>query len=265
MKPIRHPDVSGIDDETARRSLAPGGNAAAESPRRNALKKVILSPDIRALLTQRKTSLDRSDIELFTADTNEEALMIHRAEQAHLIISQLKRSGMSSRELCSIIREDPGLSRISIMLICANIPSELEECARCRANAVLTRPPNAAVLLEKAQELLSISSRTAYRCLLSVAVESIVGKTPFFCKSENISATGMLIETDQALAIGDRVSCSFFLPGGSRITATADVVREAGQAHGSGAVRFGLRFTGISPESGREVERFIQQKMSPSL
>lgn len=229
------------------------------------MKKVILSPDIRALLAQRKTSLDRSDVRFFTADTNEEVLKIHRAEQAHLIITQLKRSGMSSRELCSIIREDPGLSRVSILLICANIPSELEECTQCRANAVLTRPPDTAVLLEKAQEFLSISSRASYRCLLSVAVESAVGNTPFFCKSENISATGMFIETDHALTMGDIVSCSFFLPSGSRLTATAEVVREAGRAQGSAASRFGLRFIGLSAEAKREVELFIEEKMSQSL
>ena len=229
------------------------------------MKKVILSPDIRAQIAQRKTSLDRSDVRFFTADTNEEVLKIHRAEQAHLIITQLKRSGMSSREFCSIIREDPGLSRVSILLICANIPSELEECTRCRANAVLTRPPDTAALIEKAQEFLSISSRASYRCLLNVAVESVVGNTQFFCKSENISATGMLIETDYALARGDIVSCSFFLPGRFRIIVTAEVVREAGHAQGSGAGRFGLRFTGLSTEAEREVELFIEQKMSQSL
>lgn len=224
--------------------------------------KLILSPDIKALLTQQENILDRSEVQIFTADTNEEALNIHRAEKARLIVIQLKRFGMSSRRFCSIIREDPELSRVSIVLICANIPSEVEECSQCKANAVLTRPPNTAVLLEMARELLSIASRASYRCLLSVAVDSAIDGASFFCRSVNISSTGMLIEAEHALAKGDSLTCSFFLPTGGRINVLSEVVRDSRPPYGSGANQYGLRFVQLSTEDRQKLEEFIKEQAS---
>lgn len=167
---------------------------------------------------------------------------------------------MSSEEFCSAIREDNDLSRVSIIIICAKIRSDMEAGEQCKANAIVTRPVSGALLLEKAQQLLDISSRASFRVLLNVSVDGTIGNTSFFCRSENISASGMLIETNQALAKGDRIACSFYLPAGMRIQATAEVIRNIRQIHGFGDHQYGLRFIRLTPEAKRALADFVEKK-----
>jgi len=225
--------------------------------------KIIVSSDIKTSIAQQKSFFDRADVRVFTADSNEEALMIHQAEKVNLIIAQLKRLGMTSRQFCSLIRTNPELSRVLLILICANIRSEIEESSQCKADSVLTRPFNTEVLLETAQELLGISLRAALRVLLQVTVEGTVGALSFFCRSVNISATGMLIEAEQSLTMGDSITCSFFLPASAQIIASAEVIRIIKQSRGFAPTLYGIRFTRIDPETRRAVEEFVEKNASP--
>jgi hypothetical protein len=170
---------------------------------------------------------------------------------------------MTSQQFCSLIRTNPELSTVLLIIICANIRSEIEESSKCKADSVLTRPFNTEVLLETAQELLGISLRAALRVLLQVTVEGTVGATSFFCHSVNISATGMLIEAEQDLALGDSITCSFFLPASAQIIASAEVIRIIKQSRGFAPNLFGIRFTRIDPEARRAVEEFIEKNASP--
>jgi DNA-binding response OmpR family regulator len=225
--------------------------------------KIIVSSDIKASIAQQESFFDRADVRVFTADSNEEALKIHQAEKVNLIIAQLKRLGMTSQQFCSLIRTNLELSTVLIIIICANIRSEIEESSKCKADSVLTRPFNTEVLLENAQDLLGISLRAALRVLLQVTVEGTIGALSFFCRSVNISATGMLIETEQSLTMGDSITCSFFLPQSAQIIASAEVIRIIKQSRGFAPNLFGIRFIRIDPEARRAVEEFIKKNASP--
>jgi CheY-like chemotaxis protein len=225
--------------------------------------KIIVPSDIKIVTSQQKSFFDRADVQLFIADANEEALKIHQSEKVNLIIAQLKRLGMTSRQFCSLIRKDPELSKVLLIIICANIPSELEESTTCKADAVLTRPFDIEPILETAQELLGISLRAALRILLKVTIDGTVGSISFFCHSVDISIAGMLIETEQALSIGDMITCSFFLPTSAQITAVAEVVRIIKQSRGFGPNQYGIKFTRLCSQAKRAVQGYIE-KNAPS-
>ncbi len=224
------------------------------------MKKIIVPHDVKMMLKEEQSFLNREGMTVFSADSNAETLDIHRAEKVHLVVLQLKRSGLSSEHFCSTVRNDADLSKVSIIILCANVQSEIDEASRCKANAVMTRPVNTTVLLGKWRELLSISARTSCRVLLTVAVDGTHNTVSFFCRSENISATGMLIETDKILTIGDRIVCSFFLPTGFRIQNPAEVVRSTTQARGFGAFHYGIKFSDLSPETRQALEAYVEAK-----
>lgn len=224
------------------------------------MKKIIIPHDVKMVLKKEQSFLNREGMTLFSAESITETLDIHRAEKAHLVVLQLKRSGLSSEQFCSTVRNDTDLSRVSIIILCANVQSEIDEASRCQANAVMTRPVNTTVLLGKWRELLSISARTSCRVLLTVAVDGTHNTVSFFCRSENISTTGMLIEADKTLTIGDRIVCSFFLPTGFRIQAPAEVVRSTTQARGFGAFHYGIKFNDLSQETKQALEAYIESK-----
>lgn len=226
----------------------------------------MIAQDINKTLQQKNSFLKRADIKVFTAASNDEALKIHREERVHLIITQLDMPGMATEQFCSLVREDPELRAVSVIMICTNNRAEIEQSSRCRANAVILRPVNPALLLAKAQQLLDISWRETYRVLLSLTVDGNAKDTPFFCRSQNISTSGMLIETDKTLPHGDRVICSFFLPDSMRIQAAGEIVRIPQQATGSTVKQYGVKFSNLTPEARQALEAFVEkkaQKMRP--
>jgi DNA-binding response OmpR family regulator len=102
-------------------------------------------------LEQDNSFLNRKDMKVFTAATNEAALKIHREERVNLIITQLDMPGMPSEQLCSLIRDDANLRSVSMIMVCANTPEAIARSAQCRANAVLLQPVHPLLLMAKAQ------------------------------------------------------------------------------------------------------------------
>ena len=211
-------------------------------------------------MQQKNSFLQRADIKVFTAASNDEALKIHRRERVHLIITQLDMPGMASEKFCSLVREDPELRAVPIILICTNNSPEIELSSRCRANTVILRPINPALILAKAQELLDITWRENYRVLISLSVDGNTKDMPFFCRSQNISTSGMLIETEKTIPHGDRVICSFFLPDSIRVQVTGEVVRITHQAIGATIKQYGVKFLNLTREAKQALEDFVEKK-----
>ena len=232
------------------------------------MKKVLISHELHVLLEQDNTFLNRMDFTVFTATTNDEALKIHRTERVNLIITQLEMPGMDSERFCALIREDENLRAVSMIMVCANTPSAIEKSARCRVNAVLLQPVHPLLLMVKAQQLLDIAARETLRVLLNASVDGNSRNISFFCRSRNISATGMLIETNRRLTEGARLSCLFYLTESQRIEVSGKIIRTTGQAPGDIENLYGIMFTDITPEVRQLLLDFVErtsQKKGPGV
>jgi DNA-binding response OmpR family regulator len=225
------------------------------------MKKALIAHDIHVLLGPNSTFLNRTDIQVFIATTNDKALKVHLKERVNLIITQLDMPGMPSEQFCSLIREDANLRSTSMIMLCENTPAAIEQSKQCRANAVLPRPVHPIVLMEKAQQLLDIAARRTLRVPLSAIVESRTGNESFSCRCRNISATGMLIETDKLLAQDARLSCMLDLPGAKKIAAHGKIVRTVAQAPGAADCQYGLMFTEIDPEASQLLAEFVKNRL----
>lgn len=212
------------------------------------MNKIVIARDLNALLEQNETFLKRTDLRVFVAATNDEALNIHRIERANLIITQLDMPGMAGEQFCSVIRQDADLRAVSVIMVCADTPEAIDRSALCRANVVLLHPVHPFVLMVKAQQLLDVAAREMLRVLLSASVDGRVDDEPFLCRVRNISATGMLIECDTPLAEGARLNCMFYLPNAKKIEVTGRITRSLEQSPGHEVRLYGLRFTNVTAE-----------------
>ncbi len=226
------------------------------------MKKILIAHDLHALLKDSRDFKDWQDVRLFVSASNDEALQIHRSEQVNLIITELEMPGMSIEEFCSTIRGDAGLRKVSIIMICANNVDAVERSLRCRTNAVLLRPVHPLVLTTKARQLVDVPERETYRALLSASLKGRPQER-FFCRSRNISAAGVLIETDKQLVEGARLSCSFLLPESREVVhVSAKVVRMIEQARPEDGHQYGLMFTDIPPRVKQMLAEYVQKKAS---
>jgi DNA-binding response OmpR family regulator len=224
------------------------------------MKKVLVAQEFHELLKHENSVLNRADFAVFTAASNDELLNVHRAEQVNLIITQLDMPGMPTEQFCSVIREEANLRAVSLIMVCGNNPAAIEKSSRCGANAVLLRPVHPLLLIITAQQLLEIASRDTCRVLLSANIEGRSRNDSFFCRSRNISATGILIETDRVLAEGAHLSLSFFLPDAKQVQASGKIVRTLAQTPGEKSNQYGLMFTEISPEAKQLLMEFVEKK-----
>ncbi len=224
------------------------------------MKKVIIADSIRTLLDQDAGFLERTNVELFEAGSNDEALEIHRREKADLIITLLNMPGMSGDKLCSLVRAESALRAVSIVIYCPDTEKDAERCEKSRANAVLSLPVHTASLADKARQLLDISARGPYRVNFPVRVEGQLLGKPFYCSSENISATGMLIMSDRDLDEGDKMECSFVLPDRTPVETMGEVVRSIKKGARADFKWYGIRFLSLTPEAQRALETFVEKK-----
>jgi len=222
------------------------------------VKKVLIAQDIHALLQQNDTFLARADLQVFVAPTNEELLKIHRAERVDLIMTDLDLPCMSTDRLCDLIQQDAALRTVSMIMACANTPDAIKRSTQCRANAVLLRPLQPFLLMAKARQLLDISARETIRVLLSARVQGRSSSGPFYCRTRNISATGMMIETDRHFAEGARLSSQFYLPDARSIQVTGTIVRIIQQTPGNKDYQYGLMFNDITPETRQLLLDFVE-------
>jgi DNA-binding response OmpR family regulator len=221
------------------------------------MKKILLVNSSRHFFDEGKSLLDRKDFQVFVAPSALEALQIHRNEHMNLVVSELEVPGMGGDVLCVRIREEAEVRAVSFILICNDNPSEIERASRCGANAFLKKPFKAKTILEHVEKLLAISIRRGYRVLLRAKVIGSKDDAVFFCTSQNLSATGMLIETDRHVKSGDQITCSFYLPGSAHITAEGEVVRIESAPEGKHTC--GLRFINLPPEYQYAIEQFISE------
>ncbi len=228
------------------------------------MKKILLTDKVMTLIEKGKSFLDREGVKVFTVVTNDEVLSTHRTEKVDIIIADLHAPGMKSEELCSTIRADSALNKVSIIILCSDDAADIERGAQCKANVVLTMPMDPAQLLEKMRQLLDISWRESYRVLVSVNVSGSNKDRSFFCRSGNISTTGMLIETDKVFEKGDLLACSFFLPDSAQIKTKGEIVRVIKQIAGSKTCQYGIRFSMLPAEARSAIEVFVDRKSQVS-
>jgi len=227
------------------------------------MKKIIIAADMYEALRKERSFLNRSDIKTFTAVTNEEVLAIHKAEKADLIVTGLDTPLMNGETLCSLIREDQDLSGVSMLIVCSNTPSDHERCLRCRANAFFSIPINNPVLLQEMYQLLQVSPRMSCRIPISMKIDGALRKMPFTAHIENISISGILFRTAAYLSEGDTITCTFSLPGSSRVTANAEIVRVVESKRKKEPHVYGVRFIDLSPESLSAIEAFFEKECQP--
>ena len=224
------------------------------------MKKVLIAKDLKTLFPEKGSFLDRQDINVFFASTNEEARRICVTEAVDLIVTQIDLADGKVEELCEFIRDNPQLRKASIIMICQDTLAHRERCKRCRANAVLTMPVDRVVLDLKMQEFLNVAPRMLYRAALAVAIEGKFKDRPVPFWTENLSASGMLIKAAEPLTKGAGVFLSFFLPDGTHISGYGEIVRVERHRDDAEMYLYGIKFTNVDRETRIAIESVIKRK-----
>ena len=224
------------------------------------MRKIIITQDIKALLDREESFLDRADVRIFPVVSNEKALDIHKAEKADIIIASLEANVLSGEQLCSTIRQSKELSNVSLIIIHSGDPSDIQRISACRANAFIEKSSDPTVLLAKTRQLMSIQVRETFRTPICIRVNCDSRRAPSMGYSENISVTGMLLDSEKTLSKGEIISCWFVLPDSTNVTTEAEVVRISARASEHDTNRYGIRFINLADVFRTAIADYVKKR-----
>jgi CheY-like chemotaxis protein len=219
------------------------------------MNKIFVSRDLMPYIEKEETLLKRNNVKLYTTETAEEALALHKKERMDLIVADLNMPAMGGDKLCATLREDENLGRVYFIIICTGRKDDLKRCETCGANSFIIRPFDIPEIIARVGRLLEIPRRRDLRVLVKVTVQGNFRQEPFFCTSRDVSASGILVETDKTLAKGDVISCSFFLPNTDRVNVEGEVVRVLRGA--TSAYSYGVRFVEPTHEAKARIQQYV--------
>lgn len=223
--------------------------------RLNNSKKILIVSNLPTFVERNKRLLTRAGVRILAAASAEEALKMHCAERVNLIIALLGVPEMGGDRLCSLIRQKDDLRKVSFILICNDTPGHLARAAQCGSNAWLTRPVNPTLLRETVEKYLTVPPRRDYQAVFRAKVRGRRKGFSFTGISHNISAAGILIESDSMLCEDDLFKGMFVVSGSLLVVAECRVVRSVRREDGT--FEYGVRFSKIDPECRRTIEKYV--------
>jgi CheY-like chemotaxis protein len=221
------------------------------------MKKILIATDLKTLLARRSSYLNNAGIRVYTADTNDDLLNLHTEVKANVIITHLDMPGIPTLDLFRIIRKNKDLRDVSVIMICRGNLANRELCKKCGANAIITLPVDTDLLNSKVRQLLNIAPRKNYRAALAVAIEGKFKDRPLPFWTENISASGMLIKTEEPLSRDAGIFVSFFLPDGSHVSGYGEITRVMKLEDEPGFL-YGVKFTSIDQEVKSAIKEAVK-------
>jgi CheY-like chemotaxis protein len=223
----------------------------------SAVKKVLLAHDLEGVFMEKNSFLDRDEIAIFTAATNDELLDIHRWEVVDLIVTQLDMPGIRTEELFRSIRTSEELREVLTILICPDSRDSRERCRQCNANAVVTLPIDTAYLRSTVQQFLEVTPRDLHRAEIAVAVQGKFKNRALPFRTVNVSAGGMLIKSQEPLSKGEGIFFSFTLPDGTPVSGYGEIARVAQMTTTPHAFVYGIKFSNLDQSAASSIEAAV--------
>ena len=204
---------------------------------------------------QLRQLLDSSDYKIFTSSSFEEAMEIFQTEEPDLVLADLDLPSKGGHELCMDIKKSFPDKNTFVILACGATAAELRKCGISGADSYVKTPLDLEAVVKRINTILQKAIWRAPRVLVKVRIESSFRSEEFFCTSHNISASGILLETDKSLARGDLIHCSFFLPDMERIRTDCRVMR-VGKGK-DGKASYGTEFINLDEQQLSMMQEFI--------
>jgi CheY-like chemotaxis protein len=186
------------------------------------------------------TMLFRSNVQRHEARTAEEAKALARRLKPQIVL--VDRDLPRAAELVKELRDDAETRQLSVVALARGefASSELG-LLEAGANAVLRLPPSGD-WDDRLFRLMQVPVRRDVRVPIHLQLDLGFGATgqPFAALALNLSVTGLLVESDHPLQVGDDLVFTLELPGGRTVHGTATVVRHAAETS-----RYGLELAQV--------------------
>lgn len=219
------------------------------------MKNILITSSAPNFIERNANLLRRTDFRIFSSESSAEALPIVHRELIDLVLIDTHLADIAGESFCKQICGLGLQPKSVILLVCNESPDDLKRLKDSGADALLTRPIKPFQLVKTVGQFLSVQLVRSRRVSLRVKVISKKDAIEFYCISQNISLTGMLIETDISLDLGSSILCQFSMPGSIDVETEGEIVRSARTMDGSH--QYGVHFTTLNRRFRHEIDLYI--------
>lgn len=219
------------------------------------MTKILLVDDMANFLDLEVSFLNRVDCKTLIAKNGMEAIKLAKSEKPDIILLDLEMPVMNGIECCRILKNDPQMKKIPVVMVTSS--DRMEEAYKAGCDDFVKKPINQGHFLEEIRKFIDVKERTDSRVPLSVEVSYSKGDESFFAYSRDISMGGLFLITRDLFNIGEEVDMSFRL-NDAIINSRAKVVRQTTEESGGRQVTgMGMEFEGLDDESVEIIRNYI--------
>ncbi len=203
--------------------------------------------------------LDRHKVTVVQVTSAEDSAMFAHSERVELVILAAEPTEMSLEEVVRAIRSKSSASNTTSFLVLAQ-PGKEDEARRLigrGVNRVMLAVDPPKFVSQQVAELLEIAPRTTLRLTTRLLVEVADGSEEVLGAVVNMSAAGLMLETDADLEPGQHVVLSIDIDNQDEpVSAKAEVVRKADPDR-DGVKGIGVRFLTFAGDSRERLEAIL--------
>lgn len=224
------------------------------------MKQILIASATPTFVERNENLLRRAAFRILSATTAADVLQRVAAEPVDLLLLDIHLADMDGADLCRLVRQGTPVQQPAILLICHDTAEDFTQLKESGADALIARPIRPLQLLKTVGQFLPMLLIRSRRAALRVKVITRKDPVEFYCLSHNISITGMLVETEYHLEVGDLVDCQFTIPGSVDVAVDGEVVRTARTM--DGAFQYGICFSNLARIFRQEIERYVAASAS---
>lgn len=200
--------------------------------------------------------LDRQKLEVVQVTSAEDSTKLAHSDRVDLVILDAEPTTMSLAEIVRTIRAETSASNRASLLVLAR-PGKADEALSLigrGVNRVMLSGDHPELIGQCVADLLSIAPRTTHRFTTRLLVEVADGAEEALGAVVNISASGMLVETDTEFEPGQHLIISIDVAHRDEpLTVRAEVVRPADPAR-DGVEGIGVRFLKFADDGKKRLD-----------
>ena len=224
-------------------------------------KKILIVDDSNYFQRLGESFLRRGICIVLKAKNAEDALRIIKDERPHVVVMDLVMPGMKGDECCRVLKSDPSLKDIPIIMLANSWEKNAKErCIDAGCDDFISKPVNKARLYAGIKRYVNIVERSHVRtsCNSDVSFSTDMGNSPG--SLNDISEGGMFIRSADPLKVGSELDAVFKLNRlGDLMKISGTVVRvvhNSGENSSISSAGMGVKFKDASDEIKKKINSY---------
>jgi CheY-like chemotaxis protein len=226
-------------------------------------KKILLVDDSNFFLEIEKDIFSRADCDIITAKSGKEALEQVRSQQPDIVLMDLYMQDMKGNECCAVIKADPELKDIPVIIVTHSISSEDKSlCIEAGCDDYVVKPVSKTTILGRVEKFIDINVVGGHKkAPISAEVVYVANKQPHKGYAYVISEDDMYMKGDHLSPVGTTVNIIFSIAGiGENIAAECEVLwttEGRDDLHTQIIPGMAMKFKKISPEDAEAIATYV--------